>query len=159
MDRTDELLKELGVGLPFEVDWEQYQRDVLHRLARAEKLRRRRSLWLLLAGAVSGAAAMLLLTHSFVPVSKPARVELAARIEPAAEEPEPQTLGYLRTIRTGAVNTGTIRATIAPTQTAEQGAEATKPFTQRNGNSEIRFDGFSSDDAPDAGFIAARSRR
>ena len=33
MDRTDELLKELGTGLPFEVDWEQYQRDERRRAA------------------------------------------------------------------------------------------------------------------------------
>lgn len=156
MDHTGALLNELGSGLPFEVDWDAYHREVLRRLAHAEAARKRRSVWLTLFGALSGAAAMLLLTHALTPSAGPARVELAARVMADAPEPESKAQGYVRAIRTGSSGTGIIRAIINP---AEQRTEDAKPFTRRSGTSEIRFDGFSAPESSDAGFIAAGHAR
>ena len=160
MDQTDVLLKELRIGLPFEVDWAEYHRKVLHRIARAEAARRRRSVWLLVAGAVSGAAAMLMLMHTFQPIAQPQRTETISCPNAIAPEPDAvASLGYARTVRSGPASTGMIRATIEPAHAPDPRAAVAKPFVVRNGESKIRFDGFSSDDAPTAGFIVAGQTR
>jgi len=60
-DQLDEGLAQLGRRDPFPVDWQQYGRALVTRLARAEAARRRRT-WMVAAGsALVGAAAMLAL--------------------------------------------------------------------------------------------------
>ncbi len=59
-DRLDEAFRELGRGLPFEVDWEAYERRMLTRLHRARTGRRRAAAWWLLTGLAGSAASVTL---------------------------------------------------------------------------------------------------
>jgi len=61
-DPLDDAFRELGRGLPFEVDWEAYERQMLARMHRARTGRRRAATWAALAGAAAGAAATLILS-------------------------------------------------------------------------------------------------
>jgi hypothetical protein len=102
-DRLDEAFRELGRGLPFEVDWEAYERRMLARLHRARTGRRRVAAWAALAGVAAGVAASLLLATALgfgrpdrnaappppdAPSAVPAPETAAPRYAPPVERPE-----------------------------------------------------------------------
>jgi hypothetical protein len=80
-DPLDDAFRELGRGLPFEVDWEAYERQMLARLHRTRMGRRRAATWAALAGAAAGAAATLILSVAL----------WSGRAERAASSPLPTT--------------------------------------------------------------------
>lgn len=62
----DDLLRELGQGAPFPVDWTEYEQSVMRRLFLQQALRRRRAWWSMVASGAVGSVATLVLAFSLV---------------------------------------------------------------------------------------------
>jgi hypothetical protein len=145
-DAMDGLLRDLGRGTPFPVDWTAYEREVLHRLAQQQARRRRRVWWAAAFGTGIGTAATfvaMVALASFRPVSQVAG--------PAVPRAEPQLT--------------------APPQAAAVVTEGAKPadaefrpcirsIRRADGTvSEIRFAGFSGPGEQTAGLIGVVAHR
>jgi hypothetical protein len=160
----DRIAGQLGAAAPFPVDWDTYATQLIGRLSRAERQRRRRSWWVALAGTLAGAAAAWFIavhvagTRNAGPnVALPERVAVPFEqdrskqpeltVLPAASSEEPPLLVCVR--RPG---------TLFAVRSAPVTDETTRPFVQRTTHpggrvSEIRFHGFTPEGAERAGLI------
>jgi hypothetical protein len=141
-DHFDQMLRGLGEGTPFPVDWRAYEQEVLRRLAVAQARERRRTWTWTISGTLAGAAAMFLVTamwyaptqppapHATDPM-QPAKVEQPSQPSPAPREPSRP-----------------VSRPPAALATAAGEMDEVKPYTRRivrkDGRvAEIRFEGFS----------------
>ncbi|HYG75839.1 MAG TPA: hypothetical protein VEK08_12615 [Planctomycetota bacterium] len=185
-DEMDNLLRELGQGTPFAVDWSAYERDLMQRIFLQQAQRRRRMWWATLSGAAAGAVATFVLTLSFgarsqLPhtptngqastaqdVRPPAPpVEIAPEIAPAPQPslepvngplPVPGPGEVVRIIRRENGSLARVRV-----DAAEFKQEAI-PFSRKSRRSdgrtsEITFVGFSGPDAGSPAAMGALSRK
>lgn len=68
----DERLSKLGKGVPFPVDWNAYEQNLIARLASAQRVQRKKTWFAALAGTLAGAAAMFVAALHFIEPSAPA---------------------------------------------------------------------------------------
>jgi hypothetical protein len=141
-DHFDQMLRGLGEGTPFPVDWRAYEQEVLRRLAVAQARERRRTWTWTISGTIAGAAAMFLVTAMwYSPTQRPAphaidQMQPAKVEQPPQPSPEPSEPSR------------SISQTPAALATAAGEMDDVKPYTRRivrkDGRvAEIRFEGFS----------------
>lgn len=86
----DDLLRELGQGAPFPVDWTEYEQALMRRLFLQQAARRKRAWWGMLASAAAGSVATLVLAVSFVGKSQTeAHSKIGKQVEHPPRETEP----------------------------------------------------------------------
>lgn len=90
MDPLDESLAELGRGLPFHVDWDGYEKQLLERVRKSKQRERRVIVMALSAGALFGAAATLLISFQILPAMQPRTIAQPNKI-PARGETRTET--------------------------------------------------------------------
>lgn len=143
----DDLLKQLGEGPPFPVDWQAYERELAARIVIAQVRRRRRTWWTAVSGALVGAAAMFVAAVSFMhaatPAPEPPQPPVVNRGPGEVPEVEPESAPTEDTAWkvVACQGGGFIRTASAP-------PPEMKPFTRRTSRkdgstSEVRFEGFS----------------
>jgi hypothetical protein len=174
-DEMDNLLRDLGQGSPFPVDWATYERQLMERVFRRQAARARKMWLATLVGAVAGAAATFLITVSLqksAPETEAAST--SAPEQPAVEKREaPQPAAPVRTPVNAPVaepdnNSGEFvlivgrDGGIARLKVKEPSGDM-QPFSKKvrrsDGRmSEITFAGYSGPDAGEPSYIAAKTK-
>ena len=159
-DKMDELLRDLGRGTPFPVDWTVYEREVLQRLARQQVRRKRRVWWAAAFGTGLGAAATfvaMVTWTSFRPA--PAAPQLAAAPQAAVS---PATGGASAARRTSPEAPPRAAAVVTESAKLDDGdfPPCIRSIRLADGTvSEIHFAGFSTAEEQAAGMIGVAIRR
>src|SRR6185295_20336696 len=88
-ESMDALLRELGSELPISVDWEDYERTLMSRLAGKQRAARWKSWRDAAVGSIAGAAAMFLLSYSLLRPQNPAGDSVLPNPGASRENPAP----------------------------------------------------------------------
>lgn len=175
-DEMDNLLRDLGQGSPFPVDWEAYDRQLMERVFRRQAARARKMWLATLAGAVAGAAATFLITVSLQksPPADTGAISTGTHEQPAVDKKEvPQPAAPVQTpvnapMAEPDVNGGEfvrivgLDGGIARLKVKEPSGDI-RPFSKKMGRSygrtsEITFVGYSGPDAGEPSYIAAKTK-
>lgn len=160
----DRIAGRLGAAAPFEVDWDAYATQVIGRIARSERQRRRRGWWVTLAGTLAGAAAAWLVAVHLTGtrnIGPGADVQERVAIFPQQERPVEPVSGASPANRIEELPVlFCVRKPGTPyvLRSVSAADESLGPFVKRTTDvdgrvSEIRFYGFTPEGAETGGFI------